>query len=310
LDSELFLDGVGQRAQVFTVHRENRAAAIQEDLDVSSLRWLIGCTQLVQNPSQLSTRRPSIVINNDYYCQGERKVRQGTPVTVTCPEPAERAPSALRLFRPSLSRFQEGYRTPYRKRICEASRLFLDLLLPVGLNKKDEVVGPGQAIERSANSETKHEYGLAIGTAKIYAPESNRDSVTSIFRQFQVSLQSCPKQESNLQYVGHMQFAGPNDAGQVAISCDKDAVIYKTSSGRSTPFFTTDKDYLIKVSGISNSGSVLGCAMQPAEKAFVYGSGKFSLLPIPDENSCALGINAKGQIVGFSGDNAFIYWAK
>ena len=185
--------------------------------------------------------------------------------------------------------------------------LIMATVKPAGLNDKDEVVGPGQAIERLANAETKHEYGLAIGTANIYPLESNPDSVTSIFRQFQVSLQSCPKQESNLQYVGHMQFAGPNDAGQVAISCDKDAVIFSTNSGRSTPFSATDPDYLIKVSGISNSGSVVGCAMQPGKKPFVYGSGKFSLLPIPDENSCILGINVKGQIVGFSGDNTFIY---
>jgi hypothetical protein len=178
---------------------------------------------------------------------------------------------------------------------------------PAGLNNKDEVVGPGQVYERLANSETKHEYGLAIGAATIFPLESASDAVSSIFRQFEVSLQSCPKQESNLQYVGHMQFAGPNDAGLVALSCDKNAVIYNTKSGHSTPFSAPDPEYLIKVSGISNSGSVVGCAMQPGRKPFVYGAGKFSLLPIPDQNSCALGINAKGQIVGFSGDNAFIY---
>lgn len=175
-----------------------------------------------------------------------------------------------------------------------------------GLNSGDVVAANGEVIERAPTSGTIHEYGLMIGTPNIHASGVSPDSGTSSLKQFKIALVDCPKKEFNMQYMD-MQIAGPNDTEQVAVSCGKDAVIFDTSSGNSTEFSATDPDYPIKVTGISNNGSVVGCSAQPDKKAFIYHAGQFSPLPLPDEPGCALGINSKGQVVGFSGDKAFIY---
>ena len=176
-----------------------------------------------------------------------------------------------------------------------------------GMNSNGVVGGNGMVIETKGPSGIKQGYGLIIGTPNIHPMESDPDSGTSSFRSFEVLLPSCPKEDSNLQYMGKMQIAGPNDSGQMAFSCLKDAVVYDTSSGKSTAFSAADPNYLIKVTGISNNGSVVGCSAQPGKKAFIFRAGQFSLLPLPDEPGCALGVNFKGQVVGFSGDKAFIY---
>lgn len=176
-----------------------------------------------------------------------------------------------------------------------------------GLNDNGVVAGNGMVLKRKEPSGAAQAYGLMIGTPNVHAPDASPDSGTSSFRAFEVSLASCPKEDFNMQYMGKMQFAGPNDSGQMAFSCLKDAVVYDTSSGSSTAFTAPEPYIQIKVMGISNDGSVVGCFTPPGKNSFIYSAGKLSLLKLPDESSCAVGINAKGEIVGFSGDKAFIY---
>jgi len=174
-----------------------------------------------------------------------------------------------------------------------------------GMNSKGVVAGAGMLTEMEAGS-PKHEYGLLIGIPNVHAMAASPDSGTSSFRHFEVSLQSCPKKEANVQYTD-MQLAGPNDAGQIAISCGNEAIMYDSTTRHSMPISAPDPEYQMKIKGISNNGSVVGCSPVTGRKPFLYTGGKTSLLPIPDENSCAMGINNKGQIVGFTGDKAFIY---
>jgi hypothetical protein len=174
-----------------------------------------------------------------------------------------------------------------------------------GMNSKGIVAGAGMLTEMEGGS-PKHEYGLLIGTPNVHAISADPDSGTSSFKHFEVALPSCPKKEANVQYTD-MKLAGPNDAGQIAISCGNDAVVYDSALGRSKAFSAPDPQYKIKVSGIANGGAVVGCSAVPGGKAFVYSGGNFAFLPISGEKVCALGVNAKGQIVGFSDDKAFIY---
>jgi hypothetical protein len=174
-----------------------------------------------------------------------------------------------------------------------------------GMNSKGVVAGAGTISEMQAGS-PKQGYGLLIGTPNVHAMTADPDSGTSSFRHFEVALPSCPKKEANVQYTD-MMLAGPNDTGQIAISCGKDAIVYESASGRSTAFSAPDPQYQIKVVGIGNGGAIVGCSTNPGGKAFVYSDSKFTLLPISGEKVCALGINAKKQIVGFSDDKAFIY---
>lgn len=188
-----------------------------------------------------------------------------------------------------------------------AGALYMGSLMRVfGMNREGVVVGFGQVIEKQADSGIKQKYGLMIGIPNGQAAEESTDSGTSGFKEFEFSFAACPKSQFNEEY-GRILLAGPNDSGQVAASCGKEAAVYDSKSGRATALFALPGDQPnIEVHGISNDGTVVGCSAAGSDP-FIFRSEKASPFPLPEKDGCALGVNAKGQIVGVVGDKAFIY---
>jgi hypothetical protein len=186
------------------------------------------------------------------------------------------------------------------------------LLKIAGMNDAGEIAAKAE-IKRiaagGANVPTGDEYGLVIGKLGLSKNNDKSESETrGKFEQINVELPRCRKEPSGTQYTNEeFGLAGPNDKGQVGISCGHDVAIYGLGNGLSSPVPVPEEMPPIDVKGINNSGSLVGCSDNGTDKkAFSYASGRFSELALPNGNSCAMGINEQGEIVGYVGDSAFI----
>ena len=183
-----------------------------------------------------------------------------------------------------------------------------------GINSKNEVVGMAQIVRQSIaangyphNSAT---IGLIQGVAGLSKLEPMKEhGGGGRFKGFDVTLRECPKDgQGNMVFPGDtLQYAGPTDNGLVAFSCYSEAIIFDLTTGKATPIPSPGDNLQFRVMGIANDGSVAGCGGPTGTlNAFVYRAGSLSFISRAD-NSCAMGINSKGQVVGYVDDKAFIY---